>query len=760
MIPVKKTNSLNIVWMACAALLVLLSFTALQAVSSRTWRQRELADFKTGEPRGVSLSADGAIRLSPPLEILYETPQPYVWALANDASGTIYAAGGNQGTIYRITASGEAEVFFTAAEPEVSALAVGLDGALYVGAVPGGRIYRVPPDGGEALASETKQKYIWSLAVDQEGHLYAGTGLKGRIYKFDKQGQGRVLFDSAETHIRVLRLDDKGNLIAGTDGHGLIFRVSPQGEAFVLYDASLDEVASLVIGTDGTIYAAVMDQRGRPPQRKAPPPAEKPKRTKREGAAPRQPGQSDSTSGKESQQAPKEQRVPISLAGKVLAISPDGYAREVWAGNEEAILSLALASDGHVLMGSSVQGRIYALDPNDGSVSEVTRAAAGQITVLLTVDRSDQGNSDGGLTRGGDVIVGGSNLGMVALLQPGYAASGVFESRVLDARSFATWGRLAWRGDRPRHTEIAVSARSGNTEEPDQTWSDWGPALTDPSGSVVGNPSARFLQWSAELKTSDQNRTPVLREVSVTYLQRNLPPEIRKVEIQAPGISFQKVPATGPRPSSEAGSGGSTRGDVQGAVRKNADSKKRKGFDPGARSVIWQAIDPNNDELLYDVYFRALDEKTWKPVRTRIEEAFVTLDSTAMPDGTYQFRVVATDAASNPQGQALTAESTSSPFDVDNTPPTIEDVKVSVRSSEVRVTFSAQDTFSLIREAAYSIDAAEWLPTGPVDGLHDALQESYDLILQIPVDGEHTFVVRATDAAGNTGAARVVFEVP
>jgi outer membrane protein assembly factor BamB len=757
--PVKRNTPLIIFWMTCTALLVVLAFTELQAVSSRTWRQRERADFETGEPHGVSLSADGAIRLAPALAVLYETPQPFVWALAHDSSGTIYAGGGNDGTIYRISAVGEAEEFFSAGEPEVSALTVGADGALYVGTVPGGRIYKIPPDGGEALVSDTKEEYVWSLTVDREGNLYAGTGLEGRVYKFDAEGRGHVMFDSAETHIRVLRLDDEGNLIAGSDGHGLIFRISPQGESFVVYDAPLDEVASLVIGDDGTIYAAVMGQKGRAREPKKPSPP-KPKPAQKEGADPssREP---DAASAEQSRQAPKEERVPISVEGKVLAISPEGYAREVWTGNQEAILSLALAHDGSVLLGSSVQGRIYALDPKDGAVSEVTRAESGQVTALLTVDRGeDRKDSDGELARRGDVIVGGSNLGMVALLRPGYEASGVFESRVLDARSFATWGRLAWRGDRPQRTEIAVSARSGNTEEPDQTWSDWGPPLTEPRGSVIGNPSARFLQWRAELKTSDPQRTPVLREISVTYLQRNLPPEIRKVEVQAPGISFQKVPASGSRPPKEAPSDGSTRQDVKGAIRKSARSQTRRGFDPGARSVTWQASDPNDDELLYDVYFRALDEKTWKPVRTRIEEAFVTLDSTAMPDGTYQFRVVASDAASNPEGQALTAETTSSPFDVDNTPPSIEDVEVSIRSSEIRVTFSASDTFSLIREAAYSIDAAGWVPAGPVDGLHDMLQESYDLILPIPSAGEHTFVVRATDAAGNTGAARVVFEVP
>ncbi|MCZ6697032.1 MAG: PQQ-binding-like beta-propeller repeat protein [Acidobacteria bacterium] len=746
--------------LACAVLVALLAIADIPAVTSQTWRQREQADFQKGEPESVSLSADGALRLSPPMEVLYETPQPYVWALARDATGMIYAAGGNDGMIYRITAEGEVGEFYRIDEPEVSALAVGPDRVVYAGSVPGGRIYRIQPDGSEAWASETKEEYIWSLVIDGDGNLYAGTGLDGKIFKFDPKGKGHVLFDSAETHIRTIRLDGDGNLIAGSDGHGLVYRISQDGEPFVLYDAPLDEVTSLALGVDGTIYAAVIGRKGRSRERKAPLPAPKPKA--RPSGEAISSGESEKQSEAGSAQMPREQRVPLSMEGKVLAISEDGYAREIWSGNQEAIFCLETTPDGRLLMGSSVQGRIYAYDPKDGSIREIARLASSQITTLLTVEDGSTGAGRGNRRAAapGDVLVGGSNLGAVALLRQGYASSGTFRSEVRDARSFATWGRLSWKGDLPKGTSIAISARTGNTEEPDQTWSGWSEPLPDPRGSVLDRPSARFMQWRATLNTSDSERTPVLREVSVTYLQRNLPPEISKVEVQAPGITFQKVPASGPRGQKEGGPAAAKKNQAEGNARRTTRVQGRRGFDPGARSVTWQAIDPNHDALRYDVYFRAVDEKTWKPVRTHIEEAFVTLDSMAMPDGTYQFRVVASDAASNPAGEALTAETLSSQFDVDNTPPRVEDLKVSVRSSEIRIVFTARDTFSLIREVAYSIDAGEWVTASPVDGMHDASEEMYELMLPSAASGEHTLVVRATDASGNIGASRAVFEVP
>ena len=451
------------------------------------------------------------------------------------------------------------------------------------------------------------------------------------------------------------------------------------------------------------------------------------------------------------------------MEGKVLAISPEGYAREVWSGSQEAILCLAVAASGDLLMGSSTQGKIYALDAA-GNVDEMVRLASGQVTALLRL------GADGATPRGlekpagpprqGDVAVAGSNSGSLSLLRPGFARSGTYESRVLDARSFATWGRASWRTEAPKGTSIALSVRCGNTEEPDRTWSDWRGAPFTTDGALLNCPASRFLQWRAEMKTDDAHVTPSLREVAITYLQANLPPEIRKVEAQAPGVSFQKIPGTPPSGPQEAKPAGGAGSDVEGGVRKRPRPQSRRGFEAGARSVTWQAVDPNDDDLVYDVYYRAVDEKSWKQVRSKIDEDFVTWDSTAMPDGTYVFRVVASDAPSNAAGRALTAEKISEPFDVDNTPPRVESIKAQVQPSGIRLTFTAADSFSLIRDTAYAVDAGDWVAVQPADGLNDSPVESYDLTLKHPGPGEHSIVVRSTDAAGNTGSGKTIVDIP
>jgi hypothetical protein len=734
---------------ALVALVTCVLAAPLGAVTSRTWKQRDRADFEQGEPQGVSLLAEGPIRLGARLESIFEPDQPYIWAVASGPGGIVYAAGGNEGAVYRVEPGKAATPFIHVEEPEVLALAVDANGAIYAGASPGGRVYKFNPDGKLVWRTDTLEQYIWALQFDHKGSLYAATGTQGRVLLIGKDGSSRVHFDSAETHVRTLALDRDGNLLAGTDGHGLILRIAPDGKGTVLYDAPLTEVVALAPGVDGSLYAAVAGEAGR---------------SSRSSSSSRGSGSGDSSgdnsssssssssssgsSDSSAQSSGAEQRLSVSMEGKVLSISPDGYAREVWSGGQEAILSLARMDNGSVLLGSSGQGKLYLLDTK-GTLSEVGRTSASQVTALLSRPGTGKGGSE--------IVVAGSNLGSVAILKPGYLASGQFESKVFDAQSFATWGRIAWRAETPSGTNVAFQTRSGNTEEPDRTWSDWSPEQSQAAGGKVESPAARFLQWRALLTSKEPALTPELREVGVVYMQKNLPPEFRKIEVLPVGVTLQEVPAAASSPGESASKSGS---DADQTARHRPRPTSRRGFDAGARSITWQVSDPNEDDLLYDVQYRALDEKMWKTVRKGIDEDFVTFDGAALPDGTYLVRVIASDSLSNPSGSALTAEKISAPFDVDNTPPRIDRLKAQLDHGTLKVSFEANDGFSVVREASYSVDAGDWLPARPEDGLSDSAAEGFEIEIPAPPAGECSIVVRAVDSAGNVGAGRTVVEVP
>jgi hypothetical protein len=726
---------------AAAVLVALAQTIPAAAVSSRIWKQRERSDFEQGEPHGVALTADGSIRLGSRLDRIFDPGQPYIWAVAVDGHGVVYAAGGNEGQIYRIGPKGRETSVLQVEEPGVQALMVDGSGALYAGTAPGGKVYKFSPEGRQVWVADTGEKYVWALAPDRRGGLFAGTGIEGRVIHVDVEGRCTPYFDTAETHIRSLAIDPHGSLLAGTDGHGLVFRITAQDQGTVLYDAPLAEVPAGAAAPDGTIYAAVMGEAGRPPrmpQQRPTPPAGTPEG----GETPPQPQPQQET---QPQGVPPEQRITVGTEGKVLAISPDGYAREVWAAGQEGILSLALQHDGGLLMGSGSQGRVYLAD-TDGGVSEIARTESSQVTALLK--RPAVGGGE-------EFVVGGSNLGSVSILRPAHAEEGRFESKVLDAQSFATWGRAYWRADTPAGTSVVLQTRSGNTEDPDRTWSDWGSEMGDAEGGRIDRPPARFLQWRAILRTSQPAHTPDLREVDIVYMQKNLPPEFRKLEVLPPGVSLQAIPQP-PQPQGQEGKSG---GDSD-SPRHRPRPQSRRGYDPGARSLTWQVTDPNDDDLVYDVQFREAGEKTWKTVRTKIDEDFVTFDGTALPDGTYLVRVVASDAPSNSAKETLTAEKVSPPFDVDNTPPRVEHLKAETGKGTLHVTFAASDGFSVLREASVSVDAADWVLAQPVDGLCDSRSEDWSIELPGPPAGEHSIVVRVVDAAGNTGSGRTVVETP
>jgi len=111
-----------------------------------------------------------------------------------------------------------------------------------------------------------------------------------------------------------------------------------------------------------------------------------------------------------------------------------------------------------------------------------------------------------------DFAVGGATLAVDWIRMTPYAASGSFTSRVFDASQSVAWGAMTWSADTPTGTSLAMLARSGNTAVPDGTWTAFSPVLT--SGTILGV-SSRYLQYRADLATTDPAVTPSLADVAV-----------------------------------------------------------------------------------------------------------------------------------------------------------------------------------------------------------------------------------------------------
>jgi hypothetical protein len=197
-------------------------------------------------------------------------------------------------------------------------------------------------------------------------------------------------------------------------------------------------------------------------------------------------------------------------------------------------------------------------------------------------------------------------------------------------------------------------------------------------------------------------------------------------------------------------------------------------------AVRWAAHDDNDDDLVYSLYYRGDGESRWKLLKSDISDRFYSFDAALLPDGGYTIKVVASDALSHSPEEALTAEKESAHFDVDTTPPHIQDLNGAVDGGELHITFRANDNFSAIKRAEYSVDAGDWHFVEPVGRLSDAKQENYDFAIPLPAanstaakvsgpaadppvmrkaatDGqEHVIVVRVYDRFDNMGSAKTV----
>ncbi len=99
-----------------------------------------------------------------------------------------------------------------------------------------------------------------------------------------------------------------------------------------------------------------------------------------------------------------------------------------------------------------------------------------------------------------------------------YSNTARIESQILDVGSYVYWDSITWAEDLPQGTEIFLQVRTGvdGTTEPFmEEWSEW---INEPDdlSEYVSN-YRRYIQYTALLKTSDPDITPVLQEIAVSW---------------------------------------------------------------------------------------------------------------------------------------------------------------------------------------------------------------------------------------------------
>src|SRR5215813_9431790 len=207
-----------------AAVCALLMPAALSS-GTATWEMNSYNDFIKGKFSGLSLSREGRLSLAPKVDTVFTTDQPVIWSVAQGSDGTLYAATGHRGRVYKIDTSGKSSLLWTAPEPEVFAIAADRSGALYAGTSPDGKIYRIE-NGVAAEYFAPKAKYIWSLAVGGDGALYVGTGDQGKIFRVTAAGKGEPWYETGQLHVTGLAVDTQNRVLAGTEPSGILYRIT------------------------------------------------------------------------------------------------------------------------------------------------------------------------------------------------------------------------------------------------------------------------------------------------------------------------------------------------------------------------------------------------------------------------------------------------------------------------------------------------------------------------------------------------------
>lgn len=710
------------------------------AQGTRLWTQSELTQLEKGTPEGVELTSDGQLRQGVGATALTTTASNYVWAVAVDKAGTIYAGTGSPATVLRVDPKQPAKPFTLYENKDVSvqALRLGPDGNLYAALLPSGRVLRLNPAAGtkidetsavvvfdpaklEGAKPGVHAHYVWDLSFDTQGRLYIAAGGPAAVYRVDlakvdaaKANAGvEEFYKSDEAHVRSLAWDGKGNLLAGTDGSGLVVRIDAQGKGYVLFEAPRREVTAVAVGADGTVYAACVGDKARialPPLPLA------------AGAvAILQPGSLNAANGS----------AALPDGSEVFALTEGQAPRKLWAQKDEIVYALMPRGEGLLALAGN-HGHVLRIGV-DGSFADVAHLEAQQ--VLTATAAGDQ------------LIVGTGNTGRLFTL--GATQKHEYASQVFDAGALARFGRVE---TEPSAKNFQILTRTGNVAQPARGWADWAP-LKD---GVVASPAGRYLQWKAVLAEGG-----VVANVGVNYLPVNAAPVVDEV-IAVPGARWNGAGGTGTGPQTVSIAFAPPATPVAPVAEAGVAAPLMANKDRTAVTVRWAAHDDNGDELNFAVYLRGDGETVWRLLKDRMTERAYSFDATQIPDGGYQVKVVATDAPSHTPGDALTAEKVSPRFELDTTPPVVTNLRASWSTANhkpaLAISFSAEDASSPIVRAEYSLDAGPWQYVEPVGKLSDARRESYAFTIDLPEakPAEHLLTVRVFDRHDNMGLAKTV----
>jgi len=786
-------------------IVLLLAMPAL-AVRPSHWTHSTEADFRQGKMQNTVTTNLGDIKLAREVQTLVEE-QPRisaVYSLAQTPDGAIYAGTGPEGVLLRIR-DGEVQTVLELGSG-VSIFSLLVDGdALLIGASgERGRVLRLDNPGQATPQTQPVERfsadgvqYIWAMLRTLDGNVYLGTGPEGQLFELTPDGGSRVVLQTDEANFLSLASDGKEMLYVGTDPNGLIYRVNRRtGEMFVLFDAAESEISTLVMGSDGNLYAGTGqavdsggdispagEQTGRPEidPSGVPIPAQPPENPQPPEVPDPNPGEPDpiptnpqarAWDGMSRQAAavrrltelgyvvmPQLQAVGVVQAGNAANLQEDAPDAPAEAEPAEAVEAEGDEAQGTARGGLPSPARseppaegnaIYRIDP-DGFVSEIFRES---VLVLSMIEQD------------GTLLVGTGSEGRIYQIRPNaeevVVLADLESEQVLcllngkDGRTYigmANIGGVAAMSSGYAAEGTYISpvldasqvARFGKIDLQGTLPEGTRLQVSTRSGNMAEPDDRTWSPWS---QPKDASRFMDIDAPPARFLQYRLiltsnagrsTPVVDEVD-----VAYQ-IPNLAPRIT---------------AIMVTRNEPEGDGANPRTHTIAWEATDPNEDALKYTLSFRLGRRGPWIPLAKDLTEATYTWNTGAIADGRYYVQVVASDAAANALGEGKTASRISEAVVVDNTPPVIGDLTWQKQPGGVRVNLRVVDRTSTVDSVAYTVDASDdWQAVLPSDKMFDSPAETVSFVIPGLQPGQHQVTIRATDAHGNRSLEHLLVTV-
>lgn len=678
--------------------------------SDRSFAELELA--------GTALNEDGQVMTGLSARTLGGNGPEVFWQATPDGRGGYYAASGHGGEIHHLTAGGQSSLVTRLDFAEIFSLLVLPDGELLAGGGPDGGLYRVDSRGQADLVGAV-DGYVWSQVYDPARDVvWVAGGGPGALYRYDvRRGELALQANLPVENVMALHWSAAGGLLLATQGPGLIYRQLPGRELELLGQTDQDEARTFIDGPDGEVFLLALESGG---------------------AAPAGGATSGAPSGGQSDQSQTLLTVfgspeqPKTAPSALYHVGRDGGVEMVWSSRRALMTAVWSARWGWLGGGEVTKGGdqsvVWQLLPPQGT-APLARWAGGDVINLLVPDPA-----------GDKVVVCQAHPGAVTGLTRGEKRPHAALSPPLDGGRKVHWGRLRWLAE-GQGDKLRWSVRAGNRSEPDESWTEWSGTWSRPD-QALDVPPSRFLQWRVEFPAAtDRPEAPLLTEVSVSAWQDNLPPVIGDFQLEY----LQDVTLGGMLSGSENVTQ-RFRSGLQAEFSRNARPDKWAGPARGAlgRSVrvfTWQGTDPNGDRILYRLEYRRRGDETWRavdmprPGKTETSETLASWDTSEVPDGVYDMRLVASDRLDNPAGLAASSQRVLGPIEVDNTAPEISGLRASATATGFVVRCKVTDASTVLAGARLRLPDGSVERVDPVDRICDSRSEEFAVEVNWPRAG-------------------------